>query len=531
MFKASVKQPSQESLLPPAYDDPRASISSESQPLLVQGDGNAERPFVNPKWFADTVERKDRFFFVLFYVNLAVTLALSVVGVASVGILIAAIRKLHPSPDTPPTEGPAQGTFFMKDGANNTIEWDWEVTTPQLIGLPITALTVGLLITTLFYRLLVTFKSTVLKVCTATLTVFFIAVAALSALTGLVFNAVFFAMFALFAGLVTVRWFRGTSVVGKLFDAVLDAVAEAPGMIWAAVVGGVVDFVMAVGWAFAVAGAFVLFGAFQEVGAKWGPLTVVLAYLSLSWLWISQVISNVVHVTLAGVFATYHLTGVADEDGKVTVAIRRPVTAAAKRALGPSFGSIAFGSLILALLSWVSGLLRKAQEDGVGSGNTFVTLLFCCFRCIFTIFHDLIQFLNKYAFTYVAIYGEDYCTSAKATFSLMKERGLDVVATDAGANMAIMASNLAVVSVAGGLGPLAGYFMGVPFQFAPMMVVAIVFVLFAAIAMSAVARVLETGAAATAEDPVAVSRTRPALVDAVAGAYPDSGFARAVIFV
>jgi hypothetical protein len=43
---------------------------------------------------------------------------------------------------------------------------------------------------------------------------------------------------------------------------------------------------------------------------------------------------------------------------------------------------------------------------------------------------NLVQYFNIYAYTQVAIYGKDYCTAAKATWNLVKRRGIDAIIND-----------------------------------------------------------------------------------------------------
>jgi hypothetical protein len=42
----------------------------------------------------------------------------------------------------------------------------------------------------------------------------------------------------------------------------------------------------------------------------------------------------------------------------------------------------------------------------------------------------LLEYFNHYAFTQVAIYGKDFCTAAKDTWNLVKQRGMDAVIND-----------------------------------------------------------------------------------------------------
>lgn len=74
-----------------------------------------------------------------------------------------------------------------------------------------------------------------------------------------------------------------------------------------------------------------------------GVSYVLYVFLLFTLYWTTQVIKNVVHVTVSGVFATYYFMGVADSSGRVIVSTQNPTVGAAKRALTTSFGSVCYG--------------------------------------------------------------------------------------------------------------------------------------------------------------------------------------------
>jgi len=77
---------------------------------------------------------------------------------------------------------------------------------------------------------------------------------------------------------------------------------------------------------------------------------------------------------------------------------------------GANMGSIAFGSLVQAIITLIKELLEGAangegSEGAAGVIKTVATCLLCCVS-------ELIDYVNKLAFAQVAITGESYCTSA-----------------------------------------------------------------------------------------------------------------------
>eukprot|EP00672_Neobodo_designis_P028700 CAMPEP_0174828880 /NCGR_PEP_ID=MMETSP1114-20130205/1583_1 /TAXON_ID=312471 /ORGANISM="Neobodo designis, Strain CCAP 1951/1" /LENGTH=577 /DNA_ID=CAMNT_0016062607 /DNA_START=76 /DNA_END=1810 /DNA_ORIENTATION=+ len=134
--------------------------------------------------------------------------------------------------------------------------------------------------------------------------------------------------------------------------------------------------------------------------------------------WAIQTGANVVHVTASGVVATWYFVGEQ----------RMPKTAVPanlKRSLTTSFGSICFGSAVVALLKTIYYFLRSAVRSS--RAHILVKLIA---MCLIGIIERLTEMFNIYAFTQVAIYGHDFVTAAKQTFALVKESGWSLIIND-----------------------------------------------------------------------------------------------------
>ncbi len=148
-----------------------------------------------------------------------------------------------------------------------------------------------------------------------------------------------------------------------------------------------------------------------------------------------QVIKNVVHVAVSGLFATYYFMAVPDpsQPGKHSLSVRNPTAKAAGRAVTTSFGSICYGSLIIAIIQLIRSLIRSAADQSARDGNILAFFCLYCVLCCLDMIEAIAQYFNKviflfvalslqpsqlrqYAFTQVAIYGKDYCTAGKVIF-------------------------------------------------------------------------------------------------------------------
>src|SRR5690348_4572871 len=78
----------------------------------------------------------------------------------------------------------------------------------------------------------------------------------------------------------------------------------------------------------------------------------IVAYFSFYWL--SQVLTNIVHVTVSVVFATHYFKPES----------RSPTWACLKRACTTSFGTICFGGLIYAIIQTIKEILDVLRGDG-----------------------------------------------------------------------------------------------------------------------------------------------------------------------
>lgn len=117
----------------------------------------------------------------------------------------------------------------------------------------------------------------------------------------------------------------------------------------------------------------------------------------ISYYWVHQVLFNTVHVTTTGVVGTWWFSPM-----EASSCCSNAVGASFIRATTFSFGSICFGSLLVAIVQALRTLLdiARSQEDQEGC-NILVCLLQCILGCI----EGIIEELNKWAYVYVGLYG------------------------------------------------------------------------------------------------------------------------------
>jgi len=142
----------------------------------------------------------------------------------------------------------------------------------------------------------------------------------------------------------------------------------------------------------------------------------ILIGLMFSTYWTSAVISNVLHMTICGVVGRWYFQ--AADWATAT-------SASLSRALGKSFGSVCFGSLIIAVLKTIRFIIdtaRSASDDSpVG------TCILCVLDCIVGCIENMVQFFNTYAYVYCSVYGMKFMEAGKRTWQLFSDTGLDMI--------------------------------------------------------------------------------------------------------
>ena len=167
-------------------------------------------------------------------------------------------------------------------------------------------------------------------------------------------------------------------------------------------------------------------------------------FVIFSGCYIFQVLENVTHVVLSGIFSSWYFFDANEASSKP----RFPALGSLKRALTYCFGSICFGSLLVSVVQTIRISLQvlKAKlqnrnlnydddNDHGGSGEN--GLLFCFLICLVSVlewvtneFEYWMKWFNRYAYSYLAMYGKSYLDSARDTFEILKYKGIDILIND-----------------------------------------------------------------------------------------------------
>ena len=148
-------------------------------------------------------------------------------------------------------------------------------------------------------------------------------------------------------------------------------------------------------------------------------------FITFAGYWITEWLKNTIHTTIAGVYGSWYFC--AGRPGGMPVGATR---GAFRRAMTYSFGSISFGSLIVALINMLRQACSIAQQQEAAQGNLVGQIMFCILGCFIGILDWLVTFINRYAFSHIALYGKAYIPAAKDTWKMMRDRGIDALVND-----------------------------------------------------------------------------------------------------
>uniref|UniRef100_A0A3B5B3A1 Choline transporter-like protein n=1 Tax=Stegastes partitus TaxID=144197 RepID=A0A3B5B3A1_9TELE len=162
--------------------------------------------------------------------------------------------------------------------------------------------------------------------------------------------------------------------------------------------------------------------------------------------WCANFVTALGQMTLAGAFSSYYWAFVKPDDMPAW-----PVFSSLGRALRYHTGTLAFGSLILSIIQIIRVLLEYLDHKLKGAQNKFAKFLLCCLKCCFWCLEKCIKFLNRNAYIMVAIYGKNFCASARDAFLLLMRNLLRVAVLDKVTDFLLFLGKLLIVGLVGEL--------------------------------------------------------------------------------
>ncbi|XP_059196901.1 choline transporter-like protein 5-B isoform X2 [Centropristis striata] len=168
------------------------------------------------------------------------------------------------------------------------------------------------------------------------------------------------------------------------------------------------------------------------------------------FLWLVNFTIALGQCTLAGAFASYYWALKKPNDIPPC-----PLYSSFSRAIRYHTGSLAFGSLILAVVQLIRIVLEYLDHKLKGSQNACARFMICCLKCCFWCLEHFIKFINRNAYIMIAIYGKNFCTSSKDAFFLLMRNVIRVAVLDKVTDFLLFLGKLLI---SGSVGVLAFFF-------------------------------------------------------------------------
>jgi len=112
-------------------------------------------------------------------------------------------------------------------------------------------------------------------------------------------------------------------------------------------------------------------------------------------------------------------------------------------------GTAAFGSLIIAIFSFIRMVLEYIERKYLAASPGFVKYMLSFCKCCFWCLEKFIRFINRNAYIMCAVKGTNFCKSARDAFNLLMRNLVRVVVLDGVVTFLLFLGKLAIVIITG----------------------------------------------------------------------------------
>eukprot|EP00730_Choanoeca_flexa_P015721 TRINITY_DN7282_c1_g2_i2.p1 TRINITY_DN7282_c1_g2~~TRINITY_DN7282_c1_g2_i2.p1 ORF type:complete len:670 (+),score=191.83 TRINITY_DN7282_c1_g2_i2:67-2010(+) len=170
-------------------------------------------------------------------------------------------------------------------------------------------------------------------------------------------------------------------------------------------------------------------------------------YLILALFWNTQFILAFSQLVVAGAICSWYFNRDKSE-------LSWTVTKSAKRGVRYHMGSVAFGSLIIAIIQIIRSILYYIKERTKDKDGVIVGIIIKCCMCCFWCLQKFFEFINKNAYIMIAIRGYSFCGATTRVFRVLGANLLRVVTLNTVTHVILFTCKLFVV----GLSCIATYY-------------------------------------------------------------------------
>ncbi|MCJ1255487.1 putative choline transporter, neither null mutation nor overexpression affects choline transport [Lignoscripta atroalba] len=248
--------------------------------------------------------------------------------------------------------------------------------------------------------------------------------------------AIVFTLFSIFTVICFISWIPRIPFSVLMLQTTMDVAKHHGHVFLVSAIGGFVAFAFGAWFSITLVAIYVKYepnsrgsnpacSSGSGGGCSSAKVIGLIVFITFAGYWISEWIKNTVHSTVAGVYGSWFFCS-----GKPGGMPKGATSGAFRRAMTYSFGSISLGSLVVALINMVRQAVSIAQRTEAQDGNIVGSIAFCILGCFIGLIEWAVRFINRYAFSHIALYGKAYIPAAKDTWTMMKNRGIDALIND-----------------------------------------------------------------------------------------------------
>ena len=241
-----------------------------------------------------------------------------------------------------------------------------------------------------------------------------------------------FLIFAVFSVFCFITWIPRIPFSVLMLQTSVDVARNYGHVFLVSVIGGLLALAFGAWYSVTLSAVYVRYGpdsstCSNDGSCSYGRVIGLIVFITFAAYWISEWLKNTIYSTIAGVYGSWFFCY---SDNNWSNLPKGATRGAFRRATTYSFGSISFGSLIVAIINFVRQIVSVAQSQEAGQGNAAAACAFCILGCLISILQAIAEFINRYAFSHIALYGKAYIPAAKDTWRFMKQRGIDALVND-----------------------------------------------------------------------------------------------------
>ncbi|KAF4267720.1 putative choline transporter, neither null mutation nor overexpression affects choline transport [Aspergillus fumigatus] len=246
-------------------------------------------------------------------------------------------------------------------------------------------------------------------------------------------GGIVFLLFGVFAIICFISWIPRIPFSAFMLQTSIDVSRKYGHMFIVSTIGGLVAVAFAAWFSVTLVSIYVAYEpsssgsnpSCSDGGCSRARVIGLVVYVTFAMYWFSEWLKNTIHTTIAGVYGSWYFWS------QSPIGMPRGSTRGAfRRATTYSFGSVSFGSLIIAIINMLRQACSVAQRNEAAEGSIVGSIMFWILGCFIAILDWLVTLFNRYAFCHIALYGKAYIPAAKDTWTMMRDRGIDALVND-----------------------------------------------------------------------------------------------------